>query len=120
MSRQYDAKQAALKAYPTDRQKGVDLFYGYMKCDVSDFEYEEGMTAEEYVYGSIKGVSKEAWEAATDSVAKDIKLSRYKDIILEAINEYDQWMLDDDYDSGPVLDRIITRMKTRISMDGDN
>lgn len=51
MSRQYDAKQAVLAAYPTDKESGVDLFYTIMGCDQSDFEYEEGMTAEEYIYG---------------------------------------------------------------------
>jgi hypothetical protein len=51
MSRQYDAKQSVLKAYPDDVQSGIDLFYEIMDCDQSDFEYEEGMTAEEYVYG---------------------------------------------------------------------
>jgi hypothetical protein len=51
MSRQYDAKQEALKAYPTDREAGVRLLLDY--CDVSekDFIYEEGMTPEEYIYG---------------------------------------------------------------------
>jgi len=51
MSRQYDAKQAVLKAYPADKESGVDLFYEIMDCDQSDFEYEESMTAEEYIYG---------------------------------------------------------------------
>jgi len=51
MSRQYDAKQSVLKAYPDDKYNGVDLFYQIMDCDQSDFEYEEGMTAEEYIYG---------------------------------------------------------------------
>lgn len=51
MSRQYDAKQEALKSYPTDREAGVRLLLDY--CDVSekDFIYEEGMTPEEYIYG---------------------------------------------------------------------
>lgn len=51
MSRQYDAKQEALKAYPIDRDAGVELFYTILDCGISDFEYEEGMTAEEYIYG---------------------------------------------------------------------
>lgn len=51
MSRQYDAKQQVLKAYPEDRESGVDLFYSIMDCDQSDFEYEEGMSAEKYIYG---------------------------------------------------------------------
>lgn len=41
-------------------------------------------------------------------------LPRDRDIILEAINAYDDWMLDDDYDAGPVLTRIINRMRDRI------
>jgi hypothetical protein len=52
MSRQFDAKHAALKAYPTDREAGRQLFLEYLG-DVSekDFIYEEGMTPEEYIYG---------------------------------------------------------------------
>lgn len=51
MSRQYDAKQTVLKIFPDDHENGVDLFFDIMDCGVSDFEYEEGMTAEEYIYG---------------------------------------------------------------------
>ncbi len=51
MSRQYDAKQAAIAAYPLDKDSGVELFYTILDCGVADFEYEEGMTAEEYIYG---------------------------------------------------------------------
>lgn len=39
---------------------------------------------------------------------------RDRDIILEAINTYDDWMLDDDYEPGLVLTRIIQRMRDRI------
>ena len=53
MSRQFDAKAAALKAYPKDRESGVQLFLQCLGEDTSekDFIYEEGMTPEEYVYG---------------------------------------------------------------------
>lgn len=51
MSRQYDAKQEALKAYPTDVQSGVDMFLGYLNVSEDDFRYEEGMSPEEYIYG---------------------------------------------------------------------
>lgn len=47
------------------------------------------------------------------------RISRHQDIILEAINEYDQWMQDDDYDAQPVLDRIIRRMRERIEIEAD-
>lgn len=57
MSRQYTAKQAVLKAYPDDKESGVDLFYEIMDCGQSDFEYEEGMTAEEYIYGDVPAAS---------------------------------------------------------------
>lgn len=52
MSRQYDAKQAALKAYPDDIQSGVDLFLEYLSVSEEDFRYEEGMPSSEYIYGS--------------------------------------------------------------------
>ena len=51
MSRQYDAKQAALAAYPTDREAAIDLFIGYIDCDLINIEYDLGMTAEEYLFG---------------------------------------------------------------------
>lgn len=51
--------------------------------------------------------------AAPASAEPGERISRDRDIILEAINEYDAWMLDDDYNAGPVLDRIIKRMKER-------
>lgn len=51
MSRQYDAKQEALKAYPDDVEAGVDLFLGYLDASEEDFRYEEGMSAAEYIYG---------------------------------------------------------------------
>jgi len=54
MSRQYDAKQEALKAYPGDRQSGVELFLGYLGVSEADFQYEEGKSSEEYIYGDAR------------------------------------------------------------------
>ena len=54
MSRQYDAKQAVLKAYPENRQAGVDLFLDFLNVSEDDFRYEEGETPEEYIYGRLK------------------------------------------------------------------
>jgi hypothetical protein len=51
MSRQFDAKQAALKAYPHDREAGVQLLLDYLDVNSTDFSYEEGMSPEEYIYG---------------------------------------------------------------------
>lgn len=51
MSRQYDAKQVALKHCPDDIQSGVDLFLNYLDISEDDFRYEEGMSAAEYIYG---------------------------------------------------------------------
>jgi hypothetical protein len=51
MSRQFDAKQAALKAYPNDRRAGAELLLEYLDASEKDFIYEEGMTPEEYIYG---------------------------------------------------------------------
>jgi hypothetical protein len=51
MSRQYDAKQHVLKNYPDDKYAGVNLFLDYLDIGLDDFEYEEGMPAEEYIYG---------------------------------------------------------------------
>jgi len=52
MSRAYDAKQAALKAYPNDRDAAVSMFLGYC-WDMSeeDFEYEYNMSPEKYIFG---------------------------------------------------------------------
>jgi hypothetical protein len=52
MSRQFDAKQAVLKAFPHDREAGVQLFLDYLDVSSTDFFYEEGMSPEEYIYGS--------------------------------------------------------------------
>ena len=54
------------------------------------------------------------FESDAEIVSRNLKISRYKDIILEAINDYDQWLMDDDYDSQPVIDRIIKRMRDRL------
>jgi hypothetical protein len=51
MSIAYDAKQAALKAHPDDREAAIDLFIGYVGMDCSDIEYELGETVEEYIFG---------------------------------------------------------------------
>lgn len=51
MSRAFDAKHEALKAYPEDRESGVELFLDYLNVSFDDFTYNEGMTPEEYVYG---------------------------------------------------------------------
>lgn len=53
MSRQYDAKQQALKAYPDDRDSGIELFLDFLGVSRDDFVYEEGMSVEEYIYGDI-------------------------------------------------------------------
>lgn len=56
MSRTFDAKSAALKAYPADREAGIQLFLDYLDGNEKDFIYEEGMTPEEYIYGKAPAV----------------------------------------------------------------
>ena len=51
MSRQYDAKQAALAAYPNNREAAVDLFIGYCDVDEGDIEFELGQSIEKYIFG---------------------------------------------------------------------
>ena len=51
MSRQYEAKQQALAAFPDDREAAIDLFVGYIGMDCSDIEYELGMSSEKYIFG---------------------------------------------------------------------
>lgn len=51
MSRQYDAKQSVLAAYPENREAGIQLFQEIMQCSEVDFKYEEGESFEEYIYG---------------------------------------------------------------------
>lgn len=51
MTRQYDAKQSVLKAYPSDIESGVELFFEILNVSADDFEYEEGVSAAEYIYG---------------------------------------------------------------------
>jgi len=52
MSRPYDAKQAALKAHPSNRKDAISLFLEYLNVSHEDFFYSEGMTAEEYIFGN--------------------------------------------------------------------
>jgi hypothetical protein len=52
MSRQFDAKQAALSAHPDDIQAGVDLFLLVLDASEDDFRYENGMSVAQYIYGS--------------------------------------------------------------------
>jgi hypothetical protein len=54
MSKQFDAKQAALKAYPEDREAAIDLFVGFIDMDIDEIEYENGMTCEEYIFDDEK------------------------------------------------------------------
>lgn len=49
MSRPYEAKHAALAAYPDKPEKAVDLFLGYLDASREDFEYEAKQTVEQYL-----------------------------------------------------------------------
>ena len=51
MSRAYDAKRAALKAYPDDPSEAIALMLGYLDTGTKDFIYEQGMTPSEYLFG---------------------------------------------------------------------
>ena len=51
MSRQFDAKQHVLAIYPNKCSDGLTLFLDYCNIGEGDFEYEEGMTAEKYIWG---------------------------------------------------------------------
>jgi hypothetical protein len=41
---------------------------------------------------------------------------RYYDILLEALDIYDDWMLDDDYDSLACLQKMVKLMRRRLEM----
>lgn len=60
--------------------------------------------AEAIVAGGVRAVS---------SIDFQQQRGRYADIIQEAIQSYDDWMLDDDYESNATLRRIINRMRDR-------
>lgn len=51
MSRQYDAKQQVLAAYPERCDAAEDLFLGYLGVSRKDFEYEESQPPLDYIYG---------------------------------------------------------------------
>jgi len=51
MSRAYDAKQAALAAYPEDKEGAVILFLDFLACSESDFVYENNQSPKEYIFG---------------------------------------------------------------------
>ena len=50
MSRVYDAKQAALAAYPNDREAAIELFLSFLDTTREDIEYEQNQTIEEYLF----------------------------------------------------------------------
>lgn len=50
---------------------------------------------------------------AENSIDHQQRQGRDRDIIIEAINTYDDYMLDDDFEPQVVLDRIINRLKER-------
>lgn len=54
-----------------------------------------------------------AREAARSPAPEGGRLPRDADIILEALNEYDTFMLDDDYDAQGCLTRVMERMRER-------
>ena len=49
MSRQFDAKQYALRC--RTKSEGVELFLNYLGVSGDEFEEQEGETAETYIYG---------------------------------------------------------------------
>lgn len=55
MSRQFDAKQYALKC--RTKSEGVELFLSYLDISADDFKDCEGMSAEEYIYGAEQPVT---------------------------------------------------------------
>jgi hypothetical protein len=57
MSIAYDAKHQALKAYPNKCDDGIELFLTIYGSSRSDMEYNEGQTADEYVYGEVQIVN---------------------------------------------------------------
>ena len=52
MSRAFDAKNQAKRAYPEDQEAGVDLFLEYLDISEEDFVYEFSQSPKEYIYGS--------------------------------------------------------------------
>ncbi len=52
MSRAYEAKLEAIKAYPDDRQAAASLFHKMLDMGWSDIEYDLGMSIEKYLFGN--------------------------------------------------------------------
>jgi hypothetical protein len=53
---------------------------------------------------------------ASSSIDLQQQRGRHADIIEEAINTYDEWMLDDDYESMTILRKIMDRMRERFAL----
>jgi hypothetical protein len=53
MSKQYDVKRRILKLIenPEDKELAAELLLEAIDSDEEDFEYENGETAEEYLFG---------------------------------------------------------------------
>lgn len=57
MSRQFDAKQHALQC--RTKSDGVELFLSFLDISEDDFQAEEGMSAEEYIYGKDEHIARD-------------------------------------------------------------
>jgi hypothetical protein len=90
MSRQFDAKHAALAAYPNDREAGVQMFVGYLgDVSESDFIYEEGMTPGEYVYGKPRSEAAAAGGPAQGATGRLRGLPEYLDYLEQSLIDLD-------------------------------
>ncbi|WP_293880512.1 hypothetical protein [Sphingomonas sp.] len=107
-----------VKAAPVARPSVNEYASNYEYRGDQDYVPTEGECA--MIEDAIEGYLSlcETALAASHSPNSEVHQNRgrHYDIILEAISNYDEWMLDDDYNPQITLDRIIKRMRERLDM----
>lgn len=90
---------------------GADITIGFPVCTASEWVTKE---APQTIADALNAARSPAQEGGETDPKE--RLPRDADIILEALNEYDAFMLDDDYDAQGCLTRIMKRMRERYEM----
>lgn len=89
---------------------------GFIRMDPRDSKYRSTKAEAAAAWNTRADIHDRGFANSVDFLQRQ---GRDADIISEAISTYDEWMLDDDFEAMPVLERIISRMKERRSFSAD-
>jgi hypothetical protein len=76
---------------------------------------------EESAYRRIKDLAPDHTTTALEQIKQQARdeereaMNHVTETLKEAVHSYNQWMLDDDYNAGPVLDRTISHIKSALA-----